>query len=326
MPTVPANICWSFIMADYSLVPVEHQPDFENVSLVPIDHDPFSADGVTQQAQFQQPQTQRQQAPQTQPQRSATGVGEPAGNWPATGDVPVGSSGGVGGGDARSGSKNPTSAPASASGSNGSSFGRGLLQGTVNAVVPGAYHSGLAQQQFRQGNYGAATLYGAEAIVDAVLGAATLGASTRLGAGVRAAKTLVPTATEGAGLGRTLTGSRVGIPENAPQTFYRGDQAGLTEFRSPAAQAGGHANSEAVLAKGDMNDLMTKHSLDSRNPPSPYISVTTDPNVARLHGDTTYRLKLAPGRAIPNPSSLYSESEHLVPHYISPDEIKGTLP
>ena len=36
-------------MADYSLVPVEHQPDFENVSLVPVDHDPFSADGVTQQ-------------------------------------------------------------------------------------------------------------------------------------------------------------------------------------------------------------------------------------------------------------------------------------
>jgi hypothetical protein len=48
-----------FIMADYSLVPVEHQPDFENVSLVPVDHDPFSADGVTQQARAQ---TQRPQS------------------------------------------------------------------------------------------------------------------------------------------------------------------------------------------------------------------------------------------------------------------------
>jgi hypothetical protein len=46
-------------MDEYSLVPVEHQPDFENASLVPVDHDPFSADGITQQAQFQQPQTQR---------------------------------------------------------------------------------------------------------------------------------------------------------------------------------------------------------------------------------------------------------------------------
>ncbi|MCK1393665.1 HNH endonuclease [Bradyrhizobium sp. 1] len=54
-------------MTDYSLVPVEHQPDFENASLVPVDHDPFSADGVTQPAQS--PQEQAQQA-QTQPMQS----------------------------------------------------------------------------------------------------------------------------------------------------------------------------------------------------------------------------------------------------------------
>lgn len=36
-------------MAEYSLVPVEHQPDFENISLVPVD-DPFNDDGATQQA------------------------------------------------------------------------------------------------------------------------------------------------------------------------------------------------------------------------------------------------------------------------------------
>ncbi|QFI77315.1 hypothetical protein F8237_25825 [Bradyrhizobium betae] len=71
-------------------------------------------------------------------------------------------------------------------------------------MVPGAYHSSLAQQQFRAGNYSAATLYGAEALVDAVLGAATLGASTRLGAGVRAVETVAPAATEGVRAGRTL--------------------------------------------------------------------------------------------------------------------------
>jgi len=58
-------------MADYSLVPVEHQPEFENVSLVPVDHDPFSADGVTQQAPSPQTQSEPAQPP---PQQSATGV------------------------------------------------------------------------------------------------------------------------------------------------------------------------------------------------------------------------------------------------------------
>ena len=47
-------------MDDYSLVPVEHQPEFDNFSLVPVDHDPFSADGVAAQTgQAQQPQTQQ---------------------------------------------------------------------------------------------------------------------------------------------------------------------------------------------------------------------------------------------------------------------------
>ena len=31
-------------MDEYSVVPVEHQSDFENVSLVPVDHDPFGAE------------------------------------------------------------------------------------------------------------------------------------------------------------------------------------------------------------------------------------------------------------------------------------------
>ena len=40
-------------MADYSLVPVDHQPDFDDVSLVPVDHDPFGADDMIQQARSQ---------------------------------------------------------------------------------------------------------------------------------------------------------------------------------------------------------------------------------------------------------------------------------
>jgi hypothetical protein len=182
-------------MDEYSLVPVEHQPDFENVSLVPVGHDPFSDSGTVQQAQFQQPQTQP--APQTEPQQSATGAGQPAVNGPATGNVPVGSSGSVAEGNTATGLSHPTSAPGSASGDS-SSMGKSLLRSAINAV-PGAYHSGLAQQQFRQGNYGAATLYGLEALADAALGIATLGASTRLATGVRAAETLAPAATEGVG-------------------------------------------------------------------------------------------------------------------------------
>jgi hypothetical protein len=69
-------------MPDFSLVPVEHQPDFDAVSLVPVDHDPFGDSGAVQQAQlqpvqFQQPQTETQTAqpvPQTQAQQLAAGA------------------------------------------------------------------------------------------------------------------------------------------------------------------------------------------------------------------------------------------------------------
>lgn len=60
-------------MSDFSLVPVDHQPDFSDVSLVPVDHDPFGADGATQQTQSQQAQTQ----PQSPPLQPAMEVGQP---------------------------------------------------------------------------------------------------------------------------------------------------------------------------------------------------------------------------------------------------------
>ena len=77
-------------MPGYSLVPVDYQPDFDNHSLVPVDYDPFAEDGVTQQAQFQQPPTPTQP---TQPQQPVTGASQPGVNGPATGNSPSGSGG-----------------------------------------------------------------------------------------------------------------------------------------------------------------------------------------------------------------------------------------
>ncbi|WP_143279092.1 hypothetical protein [Bradyrhizobium sp. C9] len=84
-------------MPDYSLVPVDYQPDFDNYSLVPVDRDPFAADGVIQQAQLQQPPTPTQPAqqpqPRIQPQQPSTGAGQPGVNGPATGNSSSGSGG-----------------------------------------------------------------------------------------------------------------------------------------------------------------------------------------------------------------------------------------
>src|SRR4051812_46759807 len=68
-------------MSDYSLVPVDHQPDFFDVSLVPVDHDPFSAEGATQQPTIQQAQTQ----PESRRRQPAIGVGQPIVGAPAVG-------------------------------------------------------------------------------------------------------------------------------------------------------------------------------------------------------------------------------------------------
>jgi len=73
-------------MPDYSLVPVDCPPDFDDHSLVPVDYDPFAADGLAQQAQIQQAQAQA--PPQGSPQRpTATGAGQPDAGAPAAGGV-----------------------------------------------------------------------------------------------------------------------------------------------------------------------------------------------------------------------------------------------
>ena len=61
-------------MPDFSLVPVDHQPEFSDVSLVPVDHDPFRADDIIQQTRAQL---------ESQPQRLVTGAGSPNVGVPA---------------------------------------------------------------------------------------------------------------------------------------------------------------------------------------------------------------------------------------------------
>src|SRR5664279_1629025 len=77
-------------MPNYSLVPVDHQPDFDDYSLVPVDHDPFAGDGLVQHWRVQQAQAQPQSPP---PQQPATGAGQPDAGAPAAGGGLRGSDG-----------------------------------------------------------------------------------------------------------------------------------------------------------------------------------------------------------------------------------------
>jgi hypothetical protein len=336
-------------MPDFSLVPVDHQPEFNDFSLVPVDHDPFGAEGVTQQGPFQQPQTEAQPAqpvPQTQqpaagandffksiPRGIVSGFNSAASALARATQAEMGQD--VDAPTPEQGMDilekevtGPMHRPEGRAGKFGASVGE-FLGNPASYLVPGSlpFKVGTAVLGGFGSEAGGQLGEGTPLEIPFRFAGGALGfgapSVAKLGAGVRTAQTLVPAAEEtGAGLGQAA--------ENAPTTFYRGDQAGLTEFRSHAAKAGGQAHSEAVLANGDMNDLMVQHWLDSRDPLSPFISVTTDPNAARRFGvgsnGTVYQLELAPGRAIPNPFNPLGESEYLVPHYISPDEIKGTLP
>jgi hypothetical protein len=55
-------------MPDYTLIPVDYQPDFSDYSLVPVDYNPFAAEDAIQQAQVQA---------ESQPQQPATGIAQP---------------------------------------------------------------------------------------------------------------------------------------------------------------------------------------------------------------------------------------------------------
>jgi hypothetical protein len=67
-------------MANYSLVPVDYQPDFSDYSLVPVDYDPFAAEDVIRLAQVQA---------EIQPQQPATGIGQPNVGAPANAQAPA---------------------------------------------------------------------------------------------------------------------------------------------------------------------------------------------------------------------------------------------
>jgi hypothetical protein len=96
----------------------------------------------------------------------------------------------------------PSSSRGTVTPSDGRSLGQRLAQSSVDTIVPGAYYQKLAREQLGAGNYVGAGVYQGAAFLDAALGAATLGLSTRLGAGIRAA------AGEGAGLFRRAFDSR----------------------------------------------------------------------------------------------------------------------
>jgi hypothetical protein len=80
--------------------------------------------------------------------------------------------------------------------------GHRLVQSSIETLVPGAHYQELARQHLGTGNYVGAGVYQAAALVDAALGIATLGLSTRLAAAGRTA------AAEGAALFRRAFDSR----------------------------------------------------------------------------------------------------------------------
>ena len=98
--------------------------------------------------------------------------------------------------------RNENGASSYATGSDGPSLGQRLVQRSVETLVPSAHFQELARQQLGAGNYVGAGVYQAAALVDAALGVATLGLSTRLAAAGRTA------AAEGAALVRRAFDSR----------------------------------------------------------------------------------------------------------------------
>jgi hypothetical protein len=88
------------------------------------------------------------------------------------------------------------------SSSDSPSFGQRIVQSSVDTIVPGAHYQQLARQRFQAGDHIGAAVYQAAAFLDAALGAATLGLSTRLAAAGRTA------AAEGTALVRRAFDSR----------------------------------------------------------------------------------------------------------------------
>jgi hypothetical protein len=144
-------------MSDYSLVPVDYQPDFGNVSLVPVDHDPFIEEGEAHEAQT--PLGQAQQAQTATPEQVDQSqqpapvvrlyVGRPPNNTETS----------------ESTQSNASTSQSPAPTSNAVTHQQ-VLQGAINQFYPGAEFTGLAQQAYRDGQYGNAIGYGVGALAD----------------------------------------------------------------------------------------------------------------------------------------------------------------
>ena len=169
-------------MADYTLVPVDYQPDFGNASLVPVDYNPFPED-APQPAQNEQAQSQS-----AQPQQPATGVERlyvsplrentrasvPNPSIAPTSQPPAPTQVGY--------TEIPQATPSSEPTSNVVTP-RQILHEAVNQFYPGAQYSALAQQAYKNGQYGNAIGYGVGAVADSLL---ALSGGKLLGAGIAA--------------------------------------------------------------------------------------------------------------------------------------------
>jgi RHS repeat-associated protein len=127
-------------------------------------------------------------------------------------------------------------------------------------------------------------------------------------------------------------------------TLYRGGPENASFFKSHAANQQGYAKANETLKNGNMNDLMTKHALDSKKFASPMISLTTDPRVAEYfataggtRSGTVHTLKVPCDEVVENKlnnmvvpagpnGSLISEQEWLLKRpYIKPSEVIGKV-
>ena len=117
-------------------------------------------------------------------------------------------------------------------------------------------------------------------------------------------------------------------------TLFRGDRPGTTVIKSPAAQVGGYAESQSLIDEGNLDDLFSAHAADSWSPPSPFISLTSDRQVAEYFAGpngVVNEFSVPLSRATSNPfnnfvvpagpgGSLIPEAEYLVPNYLRPSE------
>jgi RHS repeat-associated protein len=122
----------------------------------------------------------------------------------------------------------------------GPSIGQSLLQGMIN-LIPGAYLSGQAIQQYRAGNYGAAAAYGGLAVGDFLLGVAPLGMAVR----------------GGMLLGRGLAAGEAGRFGDLAKRAIVGDK--LTPHHMPQAAAGYTARADGgALVMNEAEHVLTR--------------------------------------------------------------------